>query len=206
MRLGKKDDTFFEMLLNIANNLNECSIYFDDFKIKNATDLKAFAAEMKAYETKGDTYIHQIIVELNKTFITPIEREDILELANKMDDVLDGMEQCSATFEMYSIVQIDEFMVKFVKIIRSAANEILKAIQLLSRKKLLEMRVHAIQVKDYESQCDALLRTSIKELFKNEKDPIKIIQFKEIYEMLEAVSDSAQDVANTLEQIIMGNA
>ncbi|MEH7611430.1 DUF47 domain-containing protein, partial [Gottfriedia acidiceleris] len=158
------------------------------------------------YETKGDTFIHQIIVELNKTFITPIEREDILELANKMDDVLDGMEQCSATFEMYSIIQIDEFMVKFVKNIRSAANEILKAIQLLSRKKLLEMRVHAIQVKDYESQCDALLRTSIKELFKNEKDPIKIIQFKEIYEMLEAVSDSAQDVANTLEQIIMGNA
>ncbi|SFD18785.1 MULTISPECIES: DUF47 domain-containing protein [Bacillaceae] len=206
MRLGKKNDTFFEMLLNIANNLNECSIYFDDFKIKNATDLKTFSAEMKAYETKGDTYIHQVIVELNKTFITPIEREDILELANKMDDVLDGMEQCSATFEMYSIIQIDEFMVKFVKNIRSAANEILKAIQLLSRKKLLEMRVHAIQVKDYESQCDALLRTSIKELFKNEKDPIKIIQFKEIYEMLEAVSDSAQDVANTLEQIIMGNA
>ncbi|WP_129689798.1 DUF47 domain-containing protein [Gottfriedia acidiceleris] len=206
MRLGKKNDTFFEMLLNIANNVNESSIYFDDFKIKNATDLKTFSAEMKAYETKGDTYVHQIIVELNKTFITPIEREDILELANKMDDVLDGMEQCSATFEMYSIIQIDEFMVKFVKNIRSASNEILKAIQLLSRKKLLEMRVHAIQVKDYESQCDALLRTSIKELFKNEKDPIKIIQFKEIYEMLESVSDSAQDVANTLEQIIMGNA
>ncbi|MES9683311.1 DUF47 domain-containing protein [Gottfriedia acidiceleris] len=206
MKLGKKNDTFFEILLNIANNVNECSIYFDDFKIKNATDLKTFSAEMKAYETKGDTFIHQIIVELNKTFITPIEREDILELANKMDDVLDGMEQCSATFEMYSIVEIDEFMVKFVKNIRSAANEILKAIQLLSRKKLLEMRVHAIQVKDYESRCDALLRTSIKELFKNEKDPIKIIQFKEIYEMLEAVSDSAQDVANTLEQIIMGNA
>ncbi|PGS52595.1 DUF47 domain-containing protein [Bacillus sp. AFS041924] len=206
LKLGKKNDTFFEMLLNIANNVNECSIYFDDFKIKNATDLKTFSAEMKAYETKGDTYIHKIIVELNKTFITPIEREDILELANKMDDVLDGMEQCSATFEMYSIIQIDDFMVKFVKNIRAAANEILKAVQLLSRKKLLEMRVHAIQVKDYESQCDALLRTSIKELFKNEKDPIKIIQFKEIYEMLEAVSDSAQDVANTLEQIIMGNA
>ncbi|PEL08103.1 DUF47 domain-containing protein [Bacillus sp. AFS017336] len=206
MIFGKKNDIFFEILLDIADNANACAIYLDDFKIKNATDLKTFAQEMKAYETKGDTYIHKIIVELNKTFITPIEREDILELANKMDDVLDGMEQCSATFEMYSIIQIDDFMIKFVKNIRAATNEILKAIQLLSRKKLLEMRVHAIQVKDYESQCDSLLRTSIKELFKNEKDPIKIIQFKEIYEMLEAVSDSAQDVANTLEQIIMGNA
>ena len=203
---GKKNDAFFEMLLNIADNLYTTSKYFLEFKINNASDLKVFSEEMKDYETKGDKFIHKIIVELNKTFITPIEREDILELANKMDDVLDGMEQCSATFEMYSVTHIDDFMMKFINNIHSASYEILKAVQLLSKKKLLEMRVHAIQIKDYESQCDTLLRSSIKELFKNEKDPIKIIQYKEIYEMLESVSDSAQDVANTLEQIIMGNA
>jgi uncharacterized protein len=203
---GKKSDTFFEMLLNIAENVYECSKYNVALNIKNAADLKVFSEEMKKYETKGDTYVHEIIVELNKTFITPIEREDILELANKMDDVLDGMEQCSATFELYSILHIDEFMIKFINLIHSAVEEMLQAIKLLSRKKLIEMRIHAIKMKDYESQCDALLRTSIKELFMNEKDPIKIIQFKEIYELLESVSDSAQDVANTLEQIIMGNA
>jgi len=203
---GQKNNLFFEMLLNIAENLHASSKYYVDFKIKNASDLKILSEEMKKFETKGDTFVHELIVELNKTFITPIEREDILQLALKMDDVLDGLEHCSAMFEMYSVIQVDEFMFKFLNALHSAVEEILNAVKLLSKKKLLEIRVHAIQIKDYESQCDVLLRSSIKALFKNEKYTIKIIQYKEIYETLEAVSDSAQDVANMLEQIIMRNA
>ncbi|GGI14731.1 DUF47 domain-containing protein [Bacillus sp. JJ664] len=206
MFFGQKKDVFFEKLLGIADNLHISSKYYVDFKIKNASDLKKFSQEMKEYETKGDKFIHSLIVELNKTFITPIEREDILQLAMMMDDVLDGFEHCSARFEMYSITGADEYMVKFVNILHKAVEEILESVKLLSNKKLLEIRVHAIKIKDYESQCDELLRTSIKQLFMNEKDPIKIIQYKEIYEMLESIADSAQDVANTLEQIIMRNA
>jgi len=206
MFFGQKKDVFFEKLLEIAVNLQESSKYYEEFKIQNASDLKTFAHEMKEYETKGDKFIHSLIVELNKTFITPIEREDILQLAMKMDDVLDGFEQCSARFEMYSITQADEYMVEFVAILEKAVEEILDSVKLLSNKKLLEIRVHAIKIKDYESQCDELLRTSIKQLFMNQKDPIKIIQVKEMYEMFESIADSCQDVANTLEQIIMRNA
>jgi uncharacterized protein Yka (UPF0111/DUF47 family) len=97
-------------------------------------------------------------------------------------------------------------MVEFVAILEKAVEEILESVKLLSNKKLLEIRVHAIKIKDYESQCDELLRTSIKQLFMNQKDPIKIIQVKEMYEMFESIADSCQDVANTLEQIIMRNA
>jgi predicted phosphate transport protein (TIGR00153 family) len=206
MFFGQKKDVFFEKLLEIAVNLHEASKYYEEFKIQNASDLKTFSHEMKEYETKGDKFIHSLIVELNKTFITPIEREDILQLAMKMDDVLDGFEQCSARFEMYSITQADEYMVEFVAILEKAVEEILESVKLLSNKKLLEIRVHAIKIKDYESQCDELLRTSIKQLFMNQKDPIKIIQVKEMYEMFESIADSCQDVANTLEQIIMRNA
>ena len=78
--------------------------------------------------------------------------------------------------------------------------------ELLSNKKLLDMRMHSIEIKDIESKCDELLRVSIKHLFAIQKDPIKIIQHKEIYEMLEKISDSSQDVANTIETIIMRNA
>ncbi|MBN6188409.1 DUF47 domain-containing protein [Aneurinibacillus sp. BA2021] len=206
MIFSAKRDVFLEMLSTIAENLQEAAQYFVDFKITNEANLKEFASRMKEYETKGDRYIHEIIVALNKTFITPLEREDILELANAMDDILDGMEQCASRFEMYNIISADKHMIQFTEYILKSTEEVAKSAKLLNKKKLMDIRPHAIKINDLESQCDDLLRVCIKELFINEKDPIKIIQYKELYEILESISDSCEDVADTLETIIMRNA
>lgn len=202
----KRKDKFFSLLHNIADNLQEAAYFFADFKIKNVSDLKIFSETMKEYEVKGDNYVHEVIQELNKAFITPIEREDILKLTMMMDDVLDGCEETAALLEMYSITSADEYMEKFTNTIKYCADEILKAIELLEQKKLPQIREHAIKIKDYEMKCDGILRQSIKHLFSVEKDPIRIIQYKEIYENLEVIADHCQDVANTLETIIMNNA
>ncbi len=202
----KKNDKFSVMLMNMSANLTESVNFFTDYKLKNVSDLKIFSEKMKEFETKGDNLVHEVIKELNDAFITPIEREDILHLAISMDDVLDGLEGCAALFEMYSITQADEYMLKFVDAIQNSIYEIDKAIGLLANKKLLQIREHAIKTKDYESKCDNILRQSIKHLFSVEKDPIRIIQYKEIYENLEDIADYCQTVANTLETIIMKNA
>jgi uncharacterized protein len=202
----KKKDKFAILLSNIAVNLKEGAHYFDDYKITNISDLKTFSGHMKELETKGDSYVHEVIKDLNKVFITPIEREDILALAMSMDDVLDGLEHTSAMFEMYSITEADEYMLKFVEAIRQSSEEIEAAVELLSTKKWTQIREHAIKIKDLESKCDGILRQSIKHLFNTEKDPIRIIQYKEIYEELEQVADYCQHVANTFEAIIMKNA
>jgi uncharacterized protein Yka (UPF0111/DUF47 family) len=107
---------------------------------------------------------------------------------------------------MYSITNADDFMKKFVDAIQGSVHEIDKAVELLSNKKLQQIREHAIKIKDFESNCDNILRQSIKNLFTVEKDPIRIIQYKEIYENLEDIADYCQTVANTLETIIMKNA
>ena len=206
MVFKSKKDKFATLLSNISENLKEGADYFADYKLNNISDLKAFTETMKDYEHKGDSYVHEVILELNNAFITPIEREDILHLAMSMDDVLDGLESCAAMFEMYSIVNADEYMLKFVDNIRNSAYEIEKSVNLLSSKKLLSIRDHAIKIKDLESSCDGIHRQSIKNLFAVEKDPIRIIQYKEIYESLEDIADSCQAVANTLETIIMKNA
>lgn len=202
----KKTDKFSVLLRNISINLNDSANFFTDYKLKDISDLKIFSEKMKEYESKGDTFVHEIIKELNDAFITPIEREDIMHLAMSMDDVLDGLEATSALFEMYSITHADDFMKQFVAAIQSSVHEIEKAVELLSNKKLLQIREHAIKIKDYESNCDNILRHSIKNLFTVEKDPIRIIQYKEIYENLENIADHCQSVANTLETIIMKNA
>lgn len=202
----KKKDKFNALLSDIAINLKDSANYFADYKLNNVSDLKIFSETMKEYETKGDSYVHEVIKELNNAFITPIEREDILFLAMSMDDVLDGFEQTADLFEMYSITKADDFMLKFVEAIRNCALEIEKSVELLSNKKLIQIREHAIKIKDYESQCDGILRQSIKHLFSVEKDPIRIIQYKEIYENLEEIADNCQSVANAFEGIIMKNA
>lgn len=103
-----KKDKFAVLLSEMSKNLRESANYFADYKLKNVSDLQIFFEKMKEYETKGDSYVHDIIKELNNAFITPLEREDILHLAMSMDDVLDGFEHCAALFEMYSITQADE--------------------------------------------------------------------------------------------------
>jgi uncharacterized protein len=205
-RMARKKDKFAVYLSNIAINLKESANYFADYKLKNVSDLKIFSEKMKEYENKGDDMVHEVIKELHNAFITYIEREDILTLTMSMDDVLDGLEHTAALFEMYSIVDADDYMLRFVDAIRSCASEIETAVDLLAAKKLLNMREHAIKIKDLESKCDGILRESIKHLFVNEKDPIRIIQYKEIYEELENIADFCQAVANTLESIIMKNA
>ncbi|WP_110928905.1 DUF47 domain-containing protein [Bacillus massiliglaciei] len=206
MAFKSKKDKFAVMLSDIAINLKESSDYFAEYKLNNISDLKIFSETMKDYEHKGDSMVHNVIKELNNAFITPIEREDILELTMRMDDVLDGLEHCAALFEMYSIVNADDYMLRFVDAIKQCSYEIEIAVDTLSTKKLGKIRDHAIKIKDLESVCDGIQRQSIKNLFTVEKDPIRIIQYKEIYESLEEIADNCQAVANTLETIIMKNA
>lgn len=202
----KKEDKFAALLTEISNNLVVGMDFFAEYAKNDENGLKDFAIKMKEYEHKGDSFVHTIIHDLNKVFITPIEREDILALAMRMDDVIDGLDSTSALFEMYNISGADEFMLQFVENIHNAVIEIDKAVALISKKKLPQIRSHAIRIKDYESKCDDVLRSSIKNLFQHSSDPIFIMQYKEIYEEFEGVADSCEDVANTLEAIIMKNA
>ncbi|WP_062105369.1 DUF47 domain-containing protein [Bacillus niameyensis] len=206
MAFRNKKDKFSSLLEKIAANLKESSIYFAEFKLNTIEDTEIFAAKMKDFESIGDDYVHEIIKELNVSFITPIEREDIMALSMIMDDVLDGMENTAALFHMYNIIQADDYMYKFVDAIVKCVDEIEMSIGLIFSKKLPDVRPHAIKIKDYESKCDEVLRESIKHLFTIETDPIRLIKYKEIYENLEQITDSCQGVANTLESIVMKNA
>ncbi|BBN98521.1 DUF47 domain-containing protein [Sporolactobacillus terrae] len=206
MHFLSKNDKFLNMLSIISLNLEDAAKYFDQSKIKSEADLHEFSQKMKSFERKGDSYVHELIIALNKTFVTPLQREDILELAMKMDNVLDGFEEWSMRLEIYRISHADEFMVEFVGLLFDSCKEINQAITLMSKKNLSGIRNSVIKINEYETQCDELTSKCITNLFKNEKDAIKIIQYKELYEMLESVADSCEDVADTLETIMMRNA
>lgn len=201
----KKKDIFFKTFEEMADALVEAVEYFSK-GVSDLSDVSAFAKTMKEYESKCDQYTHTILKELNKTFITPIEREDIMALTTSLDDVLDGIEACASRFEMYNIREKDEYITLFGDILVRSAHQIKKAIYLLTQKKLLAIREPNIALNELENQADDLLRVSIKSLFSNVTDPIELMKRKEIYEMLEQTTDYCEDVANTLESIIMRNS
>ncbi|EUJ21009.1 DUF47 domain-containing protein [Listeria aquatica] len=206
MAFKNKKDRFASLLHDIAVNLHEGADFFATYNIDSLGDLHTFSDKMKEYETTGDTMVHKMIMELNDAFITPIEREDMLELTNRLDDVMDGLEQTAFSLEICQITHYDEYMLKFIKAIQESTVEIEKAVDLVFNKKLKDVRKLAIKIKDYESQCDEVYRESLIKLFQEETDAIKIIRKKQVYEDLEEVADNCQSVANTLESIVMKNA
>ncbi len=201
----KKKDIFFETMENMADTIVQAADYFA-LNVSKFADVDLFASDMKKYETQCDEYTHTIIKELNKTFITPIDRDDILALTSSLDDVMDGMEATVSRFYMYNLLEPDEYIIQFAEILRQSAYEIQKAIHLLSQKKLLAIREYTIRLNDLENQGDDLLRICIKNLFATVSDPIELIKKKEIYERLEQTTDTCEDVANMLESIIMSNS
>ncbi|MFD3270194.1 DUF47 family protein [Paenibacillus dendritiformis] len=201
----KKKDVFFETLQNMADTLVQAAETFAQ-GVEDLQDVLSFTKEMKELESKCDVYTHTILTELNKVFITPIEREDIMALTTALDDVLDGMEASASRFDMYQLLERDEIVVLFADVIKRSAYEIQKAIRLLSQKKLLAIREHNIRVNELENAADDIYRRGIRALFADVTDPIELIKRKDIYERLEQTTDSCEDVANQLESIVMRNS
>jgi len=201
----KKKDVFFSTLEEMAGVMVEAADRFAK-GMAELKDVTSFAREMKELEHRCDEHTHTILKELNKTFITPIEREDIMALTKSLDDVVDGIEASASRFEMYHVDQSDEHMIGFAEILVKSVQQIKLGIDLLAQKKLLAIREYCIAVNELENEADDLLRNAIKSLFASAKDPIELIKRKDIYERLEATTDSCEDVANTLESIIMRNS
>ncbi|KIL37387.1 hypothetical protein SD71_01590 [Cohnella kolymensis] len=202
----RKKDIFFKTLEQMADVITEAVDRFATAVNADLPDVAAFTKEMKEFEHQGDRFTHVILTELNKTFITPIEREDIMDLIKKLDDVLDGIEACASRFDMYQLTKTDPIIRKFGDVLRRSAIEIKSAVYLLTQKKLLAIQPHCVKLNELENEGDDLLRQGIKSLFQNVKDPIELIKYKEVYERLEETTDSCEDVANTLQSIIMRNS
>jgi hypothetical protein len=202
----KKKDIFFVTLEQMADVIVKTVDRFAELVSGELPDMADFSKEMKEFEHQGDEYTHTVISELNKTFITPIEREDIMLLIKRLDDVLDGIEACASRFDMYGIRKSDDYIRGFADCLRRSALEIQSAVYLLTQKKLLAMQPHCVNLHELENEGDALMRRGVKHLFANVKDPVELIKYKDLYERLEETTDSCEDVATSLQSIIMRNS
>ncbi|KPV55350.1 MULTISPECIES: DUF47 domain-containing protein [Paenibacillus] len=203
MLFTKKNDTDFLLLLIKAseNTLDAAQMFRN--AVMGSEPPATFYPQLKELENKGDQITHQIFKGLNKVFITPLDREDIMELASKVDDVLDGIEATIARFDYLNITASDKYMKEFSAVLVASCQHILDAFKLLSKKKYMQITEHTVQINSLENEADRLMREGIREIFTHPKDPYHDFKLKELYERLEQTTDACEDVANILDSVVL---
>jgi predicted phosphate transport protein (TIGR00153 family) len=162
------------------------------------------AAEIKRLEHQGDQIAHETFDLLNRTWITPIDREDIHTLVKTLDDVLDFIDAAASRIVLYRITTTTPELKKITAVIVQSAVAIQKALALLSDLKHSRQILDAcVEINRLENEADTVAQLAIGKLFAETKDPIEIMKWKEIYDFVEGATDRCEDVANTLEAIVI---
>ena len=202
VRLTPKDNSFFRMFSAMSDNLIAGARALVDL-FANYEDVEKKIEEVRRIERDGDELTHAILTKLNQTFITPFDREDIHQLASKLDDVLDFINAAGARLVMYRITTPPPAAGELAKIILMQSQELQKAVSLMQKNG--NILAHCVEINRLENEADLVSQQAIAKLFECEKDPINLIKIKELLEFLERATDKAEDVANVLETVVLKN-
>ena len=205
--LMPREDLFFGLLRNSCRNLHEATIKLLDM-LENYEDVEAKAREIKRLEEVGDHLIHEIMKNLHRTFVTPFDREDIAHLGERLDDVVDAVEEVARLLVEYQVQQPTEWAIEMGRIIERAGAVLEQAGEKLHAKgsRLRQILPYTVEVNRLENEADQVTHEAVRELFANEKDPIEVIKWKELYAQLEEATDRCEDAANVLEGIVLKHA
>ena len=204
MRLLPKEEKFYEFFLQQVRIICEAAALLLQGAEAGNASLASAALKIRSLEQQGDEIIHEIYVRLNQTFITPLDPEDLHSLSSHLDDVLDGIEDAVHRMVAYRLDLIPPTVIELCRIVQSCAQALQHAFEALANNKRLVD--HCIEINRLEEVADQLVRSAVSELFQNEKDPIQVLKLKEIYEFLEQTTDAAEDVADSLQNVIVKNS
>ena len=199
-RLIPREEKFYEDFKLMADQLRQGARLLEAMLAVDPP-LHEKAHEIKEVEHQCDFLTHEIIQRLNKTFVTPIDREDIHELAKTLDDVMDAIDNAAALIPLYRIEAIRPGARELTRVIIQQTDEIRAAVEALDQRR--GVLAHAIEINRLENEADKIHKTAIGQLFEEEKDPIAVIKWKEIYDILEEATDACEDVANLLENVVV---
>lgn len=199
-RLLPKEEKFFEMLKASAKNLLKGAKALKDL-VENYTDVEEKVRNIKEIEHQGDEIIHNIIDKLDKTFITPIDREDIHILASELDDVLDAIEGISSRLYNFKIPQPTPECIQLVNIVYQSVEQIEKVISDLEH--FDNLPPFCIEINRLENEADQISQKMIGKLLDEEPDWRVAIKWKEIYGRLETAADHCENIADVIESIVL---
>ena len=199
-----RDRAYFELFEEAGQNVVLAADLLERL-LTNFPDSAELAAQILECEHEGDRITHDIIDRLNHTFVTPIDREDILALASALDDIVDYTEEVADYLGLYNIEAPMDQAISLAHVLRAACQEIGKAIPLLRGFKP-ELSQHTVEINRLENEGDRITREAVASLFDTRIDPMVVIRWKDIFERLEAAIDSTEHVADILYGIVIKNS
>lgn len=205
-RFLPREYSFYDSFQKAAANTLEAAELLRTM-MDDPSQREPLAIAIKELEVKGDDILHETVAELNKTFLTPFDREDIHGLIGRLDDILDGIEGIAARMVIFDIRQVKPLMVQITDtLVRSAKVlvDLLKVFRNLASS--ADIFALCVEVNRLENEGDELLRKGLLELMRGTPDPLEVIKWKELYELVEMTIDRCEDVANIVEGVVVKNA
>ena len=204
MRLLPREEEFFDLFVEVATRSHEAAKHILEL-FAGPDDRRAYHVDaIKRLEHEADEITHEVVRRLDRTFITPIDREDIHLLASDLDDVVDRIDGTARRAQIFRLGATPEGIAELCEVIVRITAETARAVEKLRGRD--DVIQHCIEAKRLEEEGDAVYHTMLGRLFDRETDPIAIIKWKEMYDNLERTIDGCEDVANDLESIVLKNA
>jgi len=199
-RLIPREEKFYQDFQALAVELQRGSLLLEEM-LAPERPVWSKADEIKEVEHKCDILTHEIIQRLNRTFVTPLDREDIHELARSLDDVMDAIDASAALIRLYKLERVRFGARELAQIITASTQQIRVGLEALEHHKGLI--THAVEINRLENEADRTHQEAVSRLFEDERDPLVVIKWKETFDYLEDATDRCEDVANVLEGVMV---
>ncbi|MBI4669897.1 MAG: DUF47 domain-containing protein [Elusimicrobia bacterium] len=198
-----REEKFFDLLENTAQNVHQTAVVFkavvSDWRLDHP-----YVRQIRDLEHDCDSLTHDIFDKLNRTFVTPLDREDIYKLAAELDDIVDLINSVASRLNLYKVSKTAPELIEQANILEQAVATVLKAVQSLrDMKNTRRILDYCIEVDRLENEGDKIMEIALSNLFSNNHDPLEVIKWKEIHEVAETGIDKCEDVTNTIESIIV---
>jgi uncharacterized protein len=206
MHILPRDLCFFDYFeAHAAKTVEGCQLFLD--LARGVEDVPALCAKIKEVESACDQVTHDTVASLHRIFITPFDRNDIHRLITKMDDVMDMVEGAARIIDIYEVRQSSVELTNMAMTLLASANQVCEAVKgLRDLKHSQSILERCVEINRLENESDGQLADAIAQLLRQTTDPITVIKWKEIFEMVEMATDSCEDVANVIEGVVMENA
>ncbi len=205
LRLMPREERFFTLLQEAAANIVVGATKINQLLVE-WKDVPRAADEIKAVEDKGDQITHDIVRLLNATFVTPIDREDILSMASRLDDIIDRVEAAAARLILFRVKGSTERSRNITRTLCLACEQVSQGLVYFQKRKFTDVARTCVEINRLENAGDEELRLALEELFDGSHDALDVMKWKEIYETLEEAIDRCEDVSNVLEAVALKNA
>lgn len=196
-----REEQYFSLFIKMSEKIQEASAILAEMLRAPDDQFDSFSKRIKAVEHECDEIAHSVTTKLNKSFITPFDREDIYTLAMALDDVCDYIDASARSIVMYDIHGNDKHAQELAAILVRQADEVHRAVSLLHVAKGMDQ--HLLNIQRLENDADDIYFRAMAELFKNTPDAVKLIKYKELYDMLENATDKCEYAGNIMESVVL---